>query len=278
MSRHRPQPRRHAAAGNRHRARHAQRRRGRGLRQGAARAGALDRHLRRQHAGRRRSAATPTSRCARSGQAARHAPRDQEPQLLPLPAAGDRVRSPLADRDAARTAAASSRQPCCSIPDTGETRMMRTKEDAHDYRYFPDPDLLPLVDRRGQDRTNPCRSCRNCPPAKRERFVERLRLSAYDAGVLTASRELADYFEDARSSALRSAPSSPRTGSRANCPRASTAPVEKSAQSPVSAGNSAGLIAARSRRHDFREDAPRRCSMPCGTARAKPTRSSRPEV
>ena len=59
--------------------------------------------------------------------------------------AGHRLRSALADRDAARMAAASSRPRVLFDPDTGETRTMRTKEDAHDYRYFPDPDLLPLV-------------------------------------------------------------------------------------------------------------------------------------
>ena len=64
QSRHRPEPRRHAAAGDRDRARHALHRRGRGLCEGAAQDRDLDRHLRRQHAGRQRSAATPTCRCA----------------------------------------------------------------------------------------------------------------------------------------------------------------------------------------------------------------------
>ncbi len=76
----------------------------------------------------------------------------------------------------------------------GETRPMRTKEEAHDYRYFPDPDLLPLeltqayVD--GLKKSLP-----ELPDAKRARFVKDYGLSAYDAGVLTAERESAEFFE-----------------------------------------------------------------------------------
>ena len=80
-------------------------------------------------------------------------------------------------------------------PDRGETRSMRSKEEANDYRYFPDPDLLPLVieestvaEVRG--------SMPELPDEKAARFVSEHGLSAYDAGVLTASRELADYYEN----------------------------------------------------------------------------------
>ncbi|MEW6118639.1 MAG: Asp-tRNA(Asn)/Glu-tRNA(Gln) amidotransferase subunit GatB [Pseudomonadota bacterium] len=79
-------------------------------------------------------------------------------------------------------------------PDTGETRMMRSKEDAHDYRYFPDPDLLPvklddawIADVR--------QALPELPAAMQARFVEAYGVSAYDASVLTGSRDLADYFE-----------------------------------------------------------------------------------
>jgi aspartyl-tRNA(Asn)/glutamyl-tRNA(Gln) amidotransferase subunit B len=77
---------------------------------------------------------------------------------------------------------------------TGETRSMRSKEEAHDYRYFPDPDLLPLeltqdyVDRLAADLPE-------LPDAKRARFIEAYGLSAYDADVLVSEREAADYFE-----------------------------------------------------------------------------------
>jgi aspartyl-tRNA(Asn)/glutamyl-tRNA(Gln) amidotransferase subunit B len=79
-------------------------------------------------------------------------------------------------------------------PERDETRSMRSKEDAQDYRYFPDPDLLPLVvnkemiRRIGEDLPE-------LPDAKRERFMREYRLPEYDAGVLTASRAAADYFE-----------------------------------------------------------------------------------
>ena len=79
-------------------------------------------------------------------------------------------------------------------PDTGETRSMRSKEDAHDYRYFPDPDLLPLIiDRDWVERTRA--SMPELPVAKRDRFVADYALSVYDATALTASLEVAQFFE-----------------------------------------------------------------------------------
>jgi aspartyl-tRNA(Asn)/glutamyl-tRNA(Gln) amidotransferase subunit B len=81
-------------------------------------------------------------------------------------------------------------------PTRGETRSMRSKEEAHDYRYFPDPDLLPLeldeafIDALGADLPE-------LPDAKRARFIAEYGLSAYDASILVAERETADFFEDA---------------------------------------------------------------------------------
>ncbi|OJW49506.1 MAG: aspartyl/glutamyl-tRNA amidotransferase subunit B [Candidatus Accumulibacter sp. 66-26] len=81
-------------------------------------------------------------------------------------------------------------------PDSGETRAMRSKEDAHDYRYFPDPDLLPLViDRDWVERTRA--TMPELPTAKRDRFVADYGLSAYDATALTAALEVADFYEAA---------------------------------------------------------------------------------
>jgi aspartyl-tRNA(Asn)/glutamyl-tRNA(Gln) amidotransferase subunit B len=81
-------------------------------------------------------------------------------------------------------------------PDTGKTRAMRTKEDAHDYRYFPDPDLLPLEI--AESWIEEARSrLPELPQARRARYVEDFGLSPYDAAALTTSRETADYFEDA---------------------------------------------------------------------------------
>jgi aspartyl-tRNA(Asn)/glutamyl-tRNA(Gln) amidotransferase subunit B len=81
-------------------------------------------------------------------------------------------------------------------PDRDETRPMRSKEDAHDYRYFPDPDLLPLeVSPEWLEDVGA--SLPELPRAKVYRFVAKYGLTAYDAALLTASRELADYFEAA---------------------------------------------------------------------------------
>jgi aspartyl-tRNA(Asn)/glutamyl-tRNA(Gln) amidotransferase subunit B len=79
-------------------------------------------------------------------------------------------------------------------PDKGETRTMRSKEDAHDYRYFPDPDLLPLVIE--EDWIEQIRaSLPELPDAKKKRFVESYGLTAYDARVLAGDSEAAAYFE-----------------------------------------------------------------------------------
>ena len=81
-------------------------------------------------------------------------------------------------------------------PDTGETRMMRSKEDAHDYRYFPDPDLLPV--KLDEDWIESVRAALpELPAAMQARFQRDYGVSAYDAGVLTGSHALADYFEAA---------------------------------------------------------------------------------
>ena len=79
-------------------------------------------------------------------------------------------------------------------PGTGETRSMRVKEDANDYRYFPDPDLLPVVVS-AQDRERIRASMPELPAAKCERFMSQYGLPKYDAAVLTAERALADYYE-----------------------------------------------------------------------------------
>ena len=81
-------------------------------------------------------------------------------------------------------------------PDSGETRMMRSKEDAHDYRYFPDPDLLPV--KLDEDWIESVRATLpELPAAMQLRFQSEYSVSAYDAGLLTGSRALAEYFEAA---------------------------------------------------------------------------------
>ncbi|HET9149425.1 MAG TPA: Asp-tRNA(Asn)/Glu-tRNA(Gln) amidotransferase subunit GatB [Alphaproteobacteria bacterium] len=79
-------------------------------------------------------------------------------------------------------------------PGRGETRAMRTKEEAHDYRYFPDPDLLPLeLEPDWVERIK--ESLPELPDEKKARFMKDYGLTAYDAGVLVAERASADYFE-----------------------------------------------------------------------------------
>jgi aspartyl-tRNA(Asn)/glutamyl-tRNA(Gln) amidotransferase subunit B len=90
-------------------------------------------------------------------------------------------------------------------PDKGETRSMRSKEEANDYRYFPDPDLLPLqVDAALIESVRA--TLPELPDQKAARLATQYGLSAYDAGVLSASRELAAYYEEV----VRAAPADPK--------------------------------------------------------------------
>jgi aspartyl-tRNA(Asn)/glutamyl-tRNA(Gln) amidotransferase subunit B len=81
-------------------------------------------------------------------------------------------------------------------PDHEVTRPMRTKEFAHDYRYFPDPDLLPLIIDEGWTREVRS-SLPELPDARRSRFIAQYALPAYDAGLLTSRKDVADFFERA---------------------------------------------------------------------------------
>ncbi|HEX8280262.1 MAG TPA: hypothetical protein VF551_02700, partial [Chthoniobacterales bacterium] len=85
--------------------------------------------------------------------------------------------------------------------DAGETFLMRTKEFAHDYRYFPDPDLVPV--RTAALLEHAHSRLPELPTAKRARFVEHYEVSAYDAGILASDLELAAYFERAAKGARK---------------------------------------------------------------------------
>jgi aspartyl-tRNA(Asn)/glutamyl-tRNA(Gln) amidotransferase subunit B len=83
----------------------------------------------------------------------------------------------------------------------GRTYTMRSKEEAHDYRYFPEPDLLPLiVDQEWQQKIRS--KLPELPEARRKRLVEEYGITEYDAQVLTASRVMADQFEEAARAAM----------------------------------------------------------------------------
>jgi aspartyl-tRNA(Asn)/glutamyl-tRNA(Gln) amidotransferase subunit B len=183
--RHRPEPRRHAAAGDRDRARHARQRRGRGLRERAAQDRHLDRHLRRQHAG----GQLPLRRQRVGAQAGpalgtRREIKNLNSFKFMQQAIDYEVRwqiEQIEDGHAIQQATV------LFDPDTGETRAMRTKEDAADYRYFPDPDLPPLVialngwsETRGQ--------MAELPRVMAARFVADYGLPEYDATTLTQSK------------------------------------------------------------------------------------------
>ncbi len=125
-------------------------------------------------------------------------------------------------------------------PDKGETRSMRGKEEANDYRYFPDPDLLPLViDEEFIAATGA--GLPELPDAKKQRFISQYGLSAYDASVLTASRELGAYYEETVA-ALGGEPKLCANWVMGDLAGFLNKDGKDIAQSPVSAAQLAGLL------------------------------------
>jgi aspartyl-tRNA(Asn)/glutamyl-tRNA(Gln) amidotransferase subunit B len=126
-------------------------------------------------------------------------------------------------------------------PSTGETRTMRSKEDAHDYRYFPDPDLLPLVlDPAFVERIRA--SLPELPDQKKKRYIEQYGLSAYDAGVLTSDSAISSYFEaiaDKHNPKLTANWMTSELFARLN---KNDIPIEESPLSPEQLGGLIGLI------------------------------------
>jgi aspartyl-tRNA(Asn)/glutamyl-tRNA(Gln) amidotransferase subunit B len=121
-----------------------------------------------------------------------------------------------------------------------ETRSMRSKEEANDYRYFPDPDLLPL-EIAADFISDVKQTLPELPDQKRQRFVTQYGLSAYDAGVLTTSRELADYYE-AVVKAVGSDPKLVANWVMGELSAALNKDNRELAQSPVSVTMLAGLL------------------------------------
>jgi len=130
-------------------------------------------------------------------------------------------------------------------PDSGQTRLMRTKEEAHDYRYFPDPDLLPLeIDEAWLERARA--RMPELPAARQSRYEAELELSVQDAASLVADREIADYF-DAVLAAVRPTDSKAAAKLIANWMNGELAAALNRAEleltaSPVSPALLAGLI------------------------------------
>ncbi|MFT3962427.1 Asp-tRNA(Asn)/Glu-tRNA(Gln) amidotransferase subunit GatB [Propionivibrio sp.] len=127
-------------------------------------------------------------------------------------------------------------------PGTGETRAMRSKEDAHDYRYFPDPDLLPLIiDRAWVERARA--ALPELPAARKRRFIDEFGLSDYDATTLTASLEVAGYFEAAVAAAGRNAAKPCANWVMVDLAARLNKEGRELADSPVTAAQLGGLVA-----------------------------------
>ena len=125
-------------------------------------------------------------------------------------------------------------------PDKGETRALRSKEEANDYRYFPDPDLLPVkLDATFIDEVRA--TLPELPDAKRQRYIDAYALTPYDATVLTATREMGDYYE----AVLRAAGGEPKLVANWVMGELSAALNRDGIDidaSPVDAGRLAGLL------------------------------------
>jgi aspartyl-tRNA(Asn)/glutamyl-tRNA(Gln) amidotransferase subunit B len=124
-------------------------------------------------------------------------------------------------------------------PDTGETKAMRSKEEANDYRYFPDPDLLPLEVTEA-DKARVQANMPELPQALQAKFMSEYQLSSYDANALTASKSLADYFV---ATVQAGAEAKPAANWILGALSAKLNTEDKTVlQSPVSAGSLAALL------------------------------------
>ena len=132
-------------------------------------------------------APTSTSRCASPARRSARAVRSRTSIRSASSARRSSTRRAGRSRSS-RTAARSSRRRGCSIRMQGETRSMRTKEEAHDYRYFPDPDLLPLELVAGIRRRIAADACRSCRTRRRRAFMPNSACRANDAEVIVAER------------------------------------------------------------------------------------------
>ena len=164
--------------------------------------------------------------------------------------------------------------------DRDETRSMRSKEDAHDYRYFPDPDLPPLViSRAWVDEVRAAMP--ELPAALRARFESDYGLTAYDAAQLSASRGLAAYFEAVAQALPAGQASWPPTGSWARSPPRSTR--KKGHRRRPGAGARPGRAdQPHHRRHHLQQDRPRSVRRHVGRRERRPARrhhrSARPQA
>ena len=145
-------------------------------------------------------------------------------------------------------------------PDCGETATMRSKEEAHDYRYFPEPDLVPL--RIAAAWLEELRAALpELPARKRARFVAEYGLPEYDAEVLTATRAASEYFETA--ARVSGDPKTAANWVMGDLMGMLKADGKEIAESPVSAGTSGRTGEADRRRASFPASWPRRFFPRC---------------
>jgi aspartyl-tRNA(Asn)/glutamyl-tRNA(Gln) amidotransferase subunit B len=175
---------------------------------------AVHRSERLQHGGRLAALRRQRQRAAARRRKIRHQGRSEKSEFLPLPAARARIRNRAANRRARIRRQNHAQETRLWNVAAGRTEPMRSKEFAHDYRYFPEPDLLPVrVSAAWRDEI--AAAMPELPEAKRKRFVRDYGITPYDAGVLASTRALADYFEAVAPRARRRNP--PPTGFRSSC-------------------------------------------------------------
>ena len=176
-----------------------------------------------------------TSRCARPARAAGSQDRAEEHELVPL----HRTRHQRRDRPSARHPRGrrgGDPETLHFDPESGAITSLRSKEEAHDYRYFPEPDLVPVADRRRDAERRPA-AMPELPAARSERLRSRVRARPRERAAAGLQAELGDYFEAALQSGAeprRRRRCSP-TGSAASCRRLETVPTPPTRASSASA-------------------------------------------
>ena len=246
----------------------SQRRRSRRLSGSVAAHVAAARRERREDGGRLAALRCQRFRATGRDVGVRYEDRNQEHELVPLGPSRDRKRDRAPDRNHRIGRARRCRRRAAGTKPTASRVSMRSKEEAHDYRYFPDPDLVPMEISRELVDGDPCARCRSCPWQRFERYTAQYGINVKQATQLVDNLPLATYFDAVVDASGNPQQSRQLRSRRPFAPRERDTDVRwrnRRSRPTISPSSSRWSRQRRSTRRS-----PRSCSRACGTASGSP--------